>query len=218
MSSLGYVVGDLLLSLPPAPCTPPRPHGALLQAFRNHLPSWGQILYRSYENTSTPEPKLRWARSREARISRQASILLPLLSPLPPPLGRWLESSPQKAGNRTFGGASPGDPFLPITSPVRMAEWTISTVSPSSPAARTSRSGKAWQSRRGRGLRGTASWLMLLPRLPWWDLVKFHRVRTLPAPAEVNPRAGTERSLPLPSAPSPLGRLRDCDIHRHKWP
>ena len=28
------------------------------------------------------------------------------------------------------------------------------------------------------------------------------------APAEVNPRAGTERSLPLPSAPSPLGRLR----------
>ena len=92
-------------------------------------------------------------------------------------------------------------------SPVRMAGWPRSTVSPSSPAARTNRSGKAWQSRRRRGLRGTASWLMLLPRLPWWDLVKFHRVRTLPAPAEVNPRAGTERSLPLPSAPSPLGRL-----------
>ena len=48
---------------------------------------------------------------------------------------------------------------------------------------------------------------MLLPRHPWWDLVKFHRVRTLPVPAEVNPRAGTERTLPLPSAPSPLGRL-----------
>ena len=29
----------------------------------------------------------------------------------------------------------------------------------------------------------------------------------MPAPAEGNPRAGTERSLPLPSAPSPLGRL-----------
>ena len=87
-----------------------------------------------------------------------------------------------------------------------MAGWPSSTVSPSSPAARTNRSGKAWQSRRRRGLRGTASWVMLLPRLPWWDLVKFHRVRTLPAPAEVNPRAGTERSLPLPSAPSPLGR------------
>ena len=28
------------------------------------------------------------------------------------------------------------------------------------------------------------------------------------APAEANPQAGTERSLPLPSAPSPLGRLR----------
>ena len=27
------------------------------------------------------------------------------------------------------------------------------------------------------------------------------------APAEANPQAGTERSLPLPSAPSPLGRL-----------
>ena len=31
------------------------------------------------------------------------------------------------------------------------------------------------------------------------------------APAEVNPRAGTERSLPLPSAPSPLGRLDKDD-------
>ena len=29
----------------------------------------------------------------------------------------------------------------------------------------------------------------------------------MPAPAEVNPRAGTERSLPLPSAPAPLGQL-----------
>ena len=29
----------------------------------------------------------------------------------------------------------------------------------------------------------------------------------MPVPAEANPQAGTERSLPLPSAPSPLGRL-----------
>ena len=28
----------------------------------------------------------------------------------------------------------------------------------------------------------------------------------MPVPAEANPQAGTERSLPLPSAPSPLGR------------
>ena len=29
----------------------------------------------------------------------------------------------------------------------------------------------------------------------------------MPVPAEANPQAGTERSLPLPPAPSPLGRL-----------
>ena len=64
---LGMLSVKLLLSLPPAPCTSPRPHGALLQAFRIRLPSWGQILYRSYEAFVHPEPKLRWPRSREAR-------------------------------------------------------------------------------------------------------------------------------------------------------
>ena len=34
----------------------------------------------------------------------------------------------------------------------------------------------------------------------------------MPVPAEANPQAGTERSLPLPSAPSPLGRLVDIDV------
>ena len=64
-----------------------------------------------------------------------------------------------------------------------------------SPAARTNRSGKDWQSRRRRGLGDTASWLMFLSRLPWWEIVKFHRVHTLSAPAEVEPPSSRDGAL-----------------------
>ena len=89
---LGMLSVKLLLSLPPAPCTSPRPHGALLQAFRIRLPSWGQILYRSYEayvhpGTQTSLSSVQGGPKSPGRFP----ILLSLLSSLPPPLGRWLE-------------------------------------------------------------------------------------------------------------------------------
>ena len=95
------------------------PFPPLAPAFKlpHPLPSWGQILYRSYEAFVHPEPKLRWPRSREAR--NPPAGFQPSLSHLPRPLASWLE----KAGNKTFGGASPGDLVLSITSPGRMVGW-----------------------------------------------------------------------------------------------
>merc|ERR1711978_231420 len=47
-------------------------------------------------------------------------ILLTLPSSLPPPLGRSLERQLVEGPETgTFGGATPGDPFLPITNPIR---------------------------------------------------------------------------------------------------
>ena len=85
-------------------------------------------------------------------IPQQASK--PSLPHLPRPLANgW-----RRPGNMTYGGASPGDPVLSITSPGRMVEWPSSTVSPSSHSAQTSRSRKArWHSGGGRGLSNTAS-------------------------------------------------------------
>ena len=64
-----------------------------------------------------PRAQTPLTRSREAR--NPPAGFQPSLSHLPRPLASWLE----KAGNETFGGASPGDLVLSITSPGRMVGW-----------------------------------------------------------------------------------------------
>ena len=156
---LGMLPGKLL----PPSLRLLHPSPPLAPAFKlpHPLPSWGQILYRSYEAFVHPEPKLRWLGPGRPEIPQQVSK--PSLSHLPRPLANgW-----RRPGNMTYGGASPGDPVLSITSPGRMVEWPSSTVSPSSHSAQTSRSRKArWHSGGGRGLSNTASWVMFLLRLP----------------------------------------------------
>ena len=140
---MGMLPGKLLLSLPPALAPLPIP-GPRLQAFRIRSHREGKFFIGVMKIRPLRNPNFAEPDPGRPESPGKLPILLPLLSPLPPPLGRWLESSSQKAGNGTFGGATPGDLFLPITSLVRMAEWPISTVSPSSPPpARTSRRGKA---------------------------------------------------------------------------
>ena len=147
-----------LLSLSPAPCTttpaPWRPPSSI-----PHPPPIVRVFFNGVmKRTSTLEPNFTELGPGRSEISRRVSNPSnPALLPSPAPRKIVGEAARRRAGNRTFGGATPGDPFLPITNPVRMAGWPRSTVSPSSPAARTNRSGKAWQSRRRRGLRGTAS-------------------------------------------------------------
>ena len=83
---LGTLSVKLLLSLPPAlvPLPGPWPPPSSIP---HPLPSWGQILYRSYEAYVHPEPKLRWPRSREARDLpagfQPSTPALPFTSPAP---------------------------------------------------------------------------------------------------------------------------------------
>ena len=157
MSSFG-LLSVKLHSLSPAPCTsapaPWRPPSSI-----PHPPPIVRVFFNGVmKRTSTLEPNFTELGPGRSEISRRVSNPSnPALLPSPAPRKIVGEAARRRAGNWTFGGATPGDPFLPITSPVRMAGWPRSTVSPSSPAARTNRSGKAWQSRRRRGLRGTAS-------------------------------------------------------------
>ena len=100
-------------------------------------------------------------RSREAW--NPPACFQPSPSHLPRPLASWLE----KVGSKTFGGASPGDLVLSITSPGRMVGWPSQTGSPSSPAALTNRSGKArWQLGWGARIKKHGKLRMLLHRPP----------------------------------------------------
>ena len=75
--------------------------------------------------SSTPSPNSVELGPGRPEIPQQASK--PSLSHLPRPLANgW-----RRPGNMTYGGASPGDPVLSITSPGRMVEWPSYTVSPS---------------------------------------------------------------------------------------
>ena len=143
--------GKLLLSLPPALAPLPIP-GPRLQAFRIRSHREGKFFIGVMKPSSTPSPNSVELGPGRPEIPQQVSK--PSLSHLPRPLANgW-----RRPGNMTYGGASPGDPVLSITSPGRMVEWPSSTVSPSSHSAQTSRSRKArWHSGGGRGLSNTAS-------------------------------------------------------------
>ena len=203
-----------LLSLSPAPCTstpaPWRPPSSI-----PHPPPIVRVFFIGVmKRTSTLEPNFAELGPGRSEISRRVSNPSnPALLPSPAPRKIVGEAARRRAGNRNVWWRNSRWSVPSYHEPHQKGRMAAQHSVHPSPAARTNRSGKDWQSRRRRGLGDTASWLMLLSRLPWWDFVKFHRVRTLSAPAEVNPRAGTERSLPLPSAPSPLGRLRDCRCH-----
>ena len=197
-----------LLSLSPAPCTttpaPWRPPSSI-----PHPPPIVRVFFNGVmKRTSTLEPNFTELGPGRSEISRRVSNPSnPALLPSPAPRKIVGEAARRRAGNRNVWWRNSRWSVPSYHEPHQKGRMAAQHSVHPSPAARTNRSGKDWQSRRRRGLGDTASWLMLLSRLPWWDLVKFHRVRTLSAPAEVNPRAGTERSLPLPSAPAPLGQL-----------
>ena len=98
----------------------PRPHGALLQAFRIHLPSWGYSLTELWSVRSPWNPTSLSSVQEGPKSPGEFPILLTLPSSLPPPLGRSLERQLVEGPETgTFGGATPGDPFLPITNPIR---------------------------------------------------------------------------------------------------
>ena len=88
---LGMLSVKLLLSLPPAPCTSPRPHGALLQAFRIRLPSWGYSLTELWSVRPPWNPTSLSSVQEGPKSPGEFPILLTLPSSLPPPLGRSLE-------------------------------------------------------------------------------------------------------------------------------
>ena len=118
MSSFGYVVGETAslppsgsLYLSPAPWRPPSsiPHPPpIVRA--NSLSELSSLRPPRAQNSVELGPG-------RPKIPQQASK--PSLPHLPRPLASWLE----KVGNKTFGGASPGDLVLSITSPGRMVEW-----------------------------------------------------------------------------------------------
>ena len=129
MSSFGYVVGETSLPpsgslyLTPAPWRPPSsiPHPPpIVRVFFNGV----------MKRTSTLEPNFTELGPGRSEISRRVSNPSnPALLPSPAPRKIVGEAARRRAGNRTFGGATPGDPFLPITNPVRKAGWPRSTVS-----------------------------------------------------------------------------------------
>ena len=108
--------GKLLFSLPPA-LAPFPISGPRLQAFRIRSHREGKFFIGVMKPSSTPSPNSVDLGPGRPEIPQQVSK--PSLSHLPRPLASWLE----KAGNKTFGGVSPGDLVLSITSPGRMVEW-----------------------------------------------------------------------------------------------
>ena len=143
MNSFGHVAGEAASLLLSGSCTPPHPWPPP-SSFRIRSHREGKFFIGVMKPSSTPNPNSVDLGPGRPEIPQQVSK--PSLSHLPRPLARWLE----KAGNKTYGGASPGDLVLSITSPGRMVGWPSYTGSPSSPAAPTNRSGKArWQLRWG---------------------------------------------------------------------
>ena len=129
MSSFG-LLSVKLHSLSPAPCTsapaPWRPPSSI-----PHPPPIVRVFFNGVMKRRPPWNPTSLSSVQEGPKSPgEFPILLTLPSSLPPPLGRSLERQLVEGPETgTFGGATPGDPFLPITNPIRKAGWPRSTVS-----------------------------------------------------------------------------------------
>ena len=123
MNSFGNIAGEAA-SLPlSGSCTPPHlwppPSSFRIRSHRE-----GKFFIGVMKPSSTPSPNSVELGPGRPEIPQQVSK--PSLSHLPRPLANgW-----RRPGNMTYGGASPGDPVLSITSPGRMVEWPSYTVSP----------------------------------------------------------------------------------------
>ena len=185
-----------LLSLSPAPCTstpaPWRPPSSI-----PHPPPIVRVFFNGVmKRTSTLEPNFTELGPGRSEISRRVSNPSnPALLPSPAPRKIVGEAARRRAGNRNVWWRNSRWSVPPYHEPRQKGRMAAQHSVHPSPAARTNRSGKDWQSRRRRGLGDTASWLMLLSRLPWWEIVKFHRVHTLSAPAEVEPPPSRDGAL-----------------------
>ena len=123
MNSFGHVAGEAA-SLPlSGSCTPLHPWPPP-SSFRIRSHREGKFFIGVMKPSSTPNPNSVDLGPGRPEIPQQVSK--PSLSHLPRPLANgW-----RRPGNMTYGGASPGDPVLSITSPGRMVEWPSYTVPP----------------------------------------------------------------------------------------
>ena len=185
-----------LLSLSPAPCTstpaPWRPPSSI-----PHPPPIVRVFFNGVmKRTSTLEPNFTELGPGRSEISRRVSNPSnPALLPSPAPRKIVGEAARRRAGNRNVWWRNSRWSVPSYHEPHQKGRMAAQHSVHPSPAARTNRSGKDWQSRRRRGLGDTASWLMFLSRLPWWEIVKFHGVHTLSAPAEVEPPSSRDGAL-----------------------
>ena len=195
MSSFG-LLSVKLHSLSPAPCTsapaPWRPPSSI-----PHPPPIVRVFFNGVmKRTFTLEPNFFELGPGRSEISRRVSNPSnPALLPSPAPRKIVGEAARRRAGNRNVWWRNSRWSVPSYHEPHQKGRMAAQHSVHPSPAARTNRSGKDWQSRRRRGLGDTASWLMLLSRLPWWEIVKFHRVHTLSAPAEVEPPSSRDGAL-----------------------